>query len=178
MLICRLRPALSVLSLSSGLVPCALVLLMAAACFSCRSDSGSAVQERLQGTWISDREGTVAAMKENERWRENPEVIERVSNIFGKLTVTYKGRSVAAHMDEYGDTGILTVLSEAGAVADVEIRSTGKDRPEYLPEVQRYRISMGEDYYWLEAIDGSGIPERFIRLQGEAPEAGNSKSAP
>lgn len=143
--------------------------------------NGASVLERLQGTWISDREGTVAALRADPQWQDKLEMIDKLEPVFGKLIITYDGDAIATQMDGERSERVMVIWNEKGNRA--RLVSFPKEDPQPLELVvgQSYGIEVHDDHYWLVVPGKRVFRERFVRVK-EAPEmqvngAGNDGAA-
>jgi len=136
------------------LTPFILFLALVAGCS--RDDS------RLQGTWRSNRDATVAAaFQRDPRWTNaTPEKVERFRDMFGHMTITYsKGTMTSDYRGEAGS--FLYRVLERGSNF-VVIRS---DAPLDKDRDIRIRFADG-DSYWIDTGPlGNGLEERFDRVK-------------
>ena len=120
---------------------------------------------RLQGTWRSNREATVAAAFERDpRWTNAaPEKVERFREIFGQMTLTYsKGVVTSSYRGEVGSFGYRVV--ERGTNFVVIRTDGGLDEGRDV----KMRFVDGDKAYWVEAgPPAEGLQERFDRVTTE-----------
>jgi hypothetical protein len=136
--------------------PFILVLLLVAGC--AHDDA------RLQGTWHSNRDATVAAAFErDQRWTNAPpDKVARFKDLFGYMTVTY---SNGVATSEYrGEVGLFRykVIESGTNYVIVDFDTPIKQRETRITFVK------GDASYWLDTGPlGSGLQERFDRVQNK-----------
>jgi hypothetical protein len=137
------------------LTPLIMVLALVAGCS--RDDS------RLQGTWRSNRDATVAAaFQRDPAWTNAaPGRIERFRDMFGHMTVTYsKGTMTSDYRGEVGSFPYRVVERGSNFVV---IRS---DAPLDNDRDIRIRFVGGDTGYWIDTGPlGNGLEERFDRVK-------------
>lgn len=120
-------------------------------------------EARLQGTWRSNRDATVAAaFQRDPRWTNaTPEKIERFRSLFGHMTVTYsKGTMTSDYRGEVGSFSYRVLEHGSNFVV---IRS---DAPLERDRDIRIRFVEGDSAYWIETGPlGNGNEERFDRVR-------------
>jgi len=117
---------------------------------------------RLQGTWRSNREATVAAAFERDpRWTNaTPEKVERFRDMFGQMTLTYaKGVVTSSYRSEVGSFRYRVV--ERGTNFVVIRTDGGLDEGRNI----KMRFVDGDKAYWIDSGPLSeGLQERFDRV--------------
>ena len=129
---------------------------------------------RLNGTWRSNREATVAAAFE--QWpgwtNASPEKLESFRNVFGHMIVTHSNGISRIRWN--GDESTLRYRIRDRGEDYVVIRSKGS----IIDDGRDIRIRFVENNtaYWVDLGPlGHGLQERFDRVdteQGAAPNAG------
>lgn len=132
--------------------------------------SGASVLERLRGTWISDREGTVAALRADEQWQDRLEMIDKLEPIFGKLVIAYDGDTAIVEMDGERTERVMVIWNEKGNRARVTSFPKENPQPLELGVGLSYGIEVHDDHYWLVVSGPPMFRERFVRMK-EAPAA-------
>jgi hypothetical protein len=126
--------------------------------FGCAHDD-----PRLHGTWHSNRDATVAAaFQRDPRWTNAPpEKVERFSDVFGHMTITYSNGVQTA--DYKGDVESFRYRVVKRGPDYVVIRSDATmDKGRDI----RIRFVDGDTGYWIDAGPlGFGMEERFDRVQ-------------
>jgi hypothetical protein len=132
-----------------------LVLLMALAVCSC---SSVPFDPRLNGTWLSNRDETVAAVfASDNRWKTAAvEKVEAFKNSFGKLQVTFDGCRVTTRCGDHTEHFTYKVVSSRDNTLEIETKSNG--------QTQRHRIEFTKDNsgYWVNTP--MGHKEKFDRI--------------
>jgi hypothetical protein len=154
----------------------AMLLLVCGLLSGCRSPD----DPRLQGTWKSNREATVAAaFAKDPRWTNaTPEHIEQFKNLFGGLTLTYSNCSVRMQMPEYTLTysnGLKRINVPAeDSLLRYHVVKLGQDfvviRPDEGLEKShniRMRFVDNGNGYWTETFFRAGPEEKFDRVATE-----------
>jgi len=135
--------------------PFIFVLALVAGC--CRDDA------RLQGTWHSNRDATVAAaFQRDPRWTNAaPEKVERFRDVFGHMTITYsKGTMTSDYRGEVGSFPYRVLESGSNFVVIRSDAPLDKDRD------IRIRFVDGDSAYWIDTGPlGNGNEERFDRVK-------------
>ena len=143
------------LLLARRFTPFILVLALVAGC--ARDDA------RLQGTWRSNRDATAAgAFQRDPGWTNaTPEKLQRFTNMFGHLTVTYsKGTLTSDNLGEVGSFPYRVLESGSNYVVIHSNAPLDHDR-----EV-RIRFVDGDNGYWIDTGPlGNGLEERFDRVK-------------
>lgn len=140
--------------------------------------NGASVLERLQGTWISDREGTVAALRADPQWQDKLEMIDKLEPIFGKLVISYDGDAVFTQMDGERSESVMVIWNEKGNRARLVSFPKENPQPLELGVGQSYGIEVHDDHYWLVVPGPQVFRERFVRMKEDAEtQAGNAGSA-
>ncbi len=109
----------------------------------------------LQGSWRSDREGTIAELKKNALW--TPKRLESISELLKDLIVTYKGTKCITKMDGWERRYTFRVVSEKANTVVLEWKDPDLG-------LQRSTIEVFDDYYWAMLNDNKDFRERFVRL--------------
>jgi hypothetical protein len=120
----------------------------------CESDD-----PRLQGTWHSNREATVAAaFQRDPRWEKaTPERVDHFKDLFGQLTVTYSNRvSTIVFKGETNSCHYRVVERGTNFVV------TRSDSP-LEPGDVRLQFIDGDKAYWVGAP--FGLQERFDKIE-------------
>ena len=118
---------------------------------------------RLQGTWHSNRDATVAAaFKHDPRWTNAaPERVERFRDIFGHLTITYSNGMQTANFRGEVETFPYRVIERGSDYVVIRSDATldkGRDI--------RIRFVDGNTGYWIDTGPlGNGLEERFDRVE-------------
>ena len=118
---------------------------------------------RLQGTWRSNRDATVAAaFQRDPRWTNAPpEKVERFRDMFGHMTITYtKGTMTSDYRGEVSSFPYRVVESGSNFVVIRSDAPLDKDRD------IRIRFVDGDSGYWIDTGPlGFGLEERFDRVK-------------
>ena len=118
---------------------------------------------RLQGTWRSNRDATVAAaFQRDPRWTNAaPEKVERFRDMFGHMTITYsKGTMTSVYRGEAGSFPYRVLESGSNFVVIHSDAPLDKDRD------IRIRFVDGDSGYWIDTGPlGNGLEERFDRVK-------------
>jgi len=118
---------------------------------------------RLQGTWHSNRDATVAAaFQRDPRWTNAPpEKVERFRDMFGHMTITYtKGTMTSDYRGEVSSFPYRVVESGSNFVVIRSDAPLDKDRD------IRIRFVDGDSGYWIDTGPlGFGLEERFDRVK-------------
>jgi hypothetical protein len=118
---------------------------------------------RLQGTWRSNRDVTVAAaFQRDPRWTNAaPEKVERFRDMFGHMTVTYsEGTITTDYRGEVGSFPYRVLESDSNFVV---IHS---DAPLDKGRDIRIRFVDGDNGYWIDSGPlGNGLEERFDKVK-------------
>lgn len=158
----RLRPVFYLLSIA------ALCLFPAAA-------SAAPALERLQGTWISDREGTVAWMRQSGRFESA--YIERLAPLIGNLKVTYKGNTAILDSVSGGAARelLFRIVREDGNTVDIEaVLLPPEGQTVDWSKGYTSRIEIDDGVLWVsQPLDPSGLRERLVKAEPEtsAPQS-------
>ena len=114
---------------------------------------------RLQGTWRSNREATVAAaFQRDPRWTNAPpEKVARFSEMFGQMVVTYSNGMASSTFR--GETGSFRYRVVQGGSDFIVIRS---DAPMDKGRDIRLRFADSGRAYWITSPFGP--EERFDRV--------------
>lgn len=102
-----------------------------------KSTDSFTYDERLIGTWISDKDRTIEWLKENRRYSD--ERLERISKIYEKLKLTISEKKVVSEYDgnvEEQPSEIIAIEGDTIAVRAIDGLSN-------CPEIRIIRI---EDY--------------------------------
>jgi hypothetical protein len=146
------------------------VLVAAAGCSTTPSTKPG--DERLIGTWKSNREETVAKILERDpKWKSaQPERIEKLRQLFGHLTIRYGEKSVETHY--LGETEKLgyKVLERGPDFVVIQIIGGDEDGKE-----ERLRFVEDDHSYWVHSSMMPTIEERFDKIPGEASGVGKGK---
>jgi hypothetical protein len=139
------------------------VTALLAGCTTHRDDA------RLQGTWHSNRNATVAAAFERDpRWTNAPpEKVQRFRDIFGYMTLTYSNGIATSNFR--GETNSFRYRVIKRRADYVVIRD---DAPAEAGQSIRIRFENGNTAYWIASPFGFGIEERFDKViapPGSAP---------
>jgi hypothetical protein len=123
---------------------------------------------RLQGTWHSNRDATVAAFQRDPRWTNAPpEKVQRFEDMFGQLTITYSnGVATSDYHDE--DASFHYKVVKRGSDYDI-IRY---DASVYQGRDIKIRFVDEDNGYWIDTLL-FGIEERFDKVatqNNKAPE--------
>ncbi len=120
---------------------------------------------RLLGTWISDRDRTLKALRPS----ASDEGRAKLENLFGKLKVTYTDTTITTELDGFVETIPYTVLGFDDH--SVVVRNDSPPDPNMaIFEMSSFsKINFdGEDSYRVTTEIG-GITECFIRVSQETP---------
>jgi hypothetical protein len=118
---------------------------------------------RLQGTWHSNRNATVAAIfQRDSRWTNaSPAAIRGFRDMFGFTTITYAKGTMTMNARWQVHTHHYRVVDSGHDF--VVIRS---DAATYKDHDLRLRFVDGDSAYWIETGGlGSGLEERFDRVE-------------
>ena len=119
--------------------------------------------QRLHGTWHSNRDATVAAaFQRDPRWTNAPpERVDRFRDIFGHMNITYSNGVQTA--DYKGEVESFRYRVVDRGTDYVVIRSdTTMDKGRDI----RIRFVDGNKGYWIDTGPlGGGMEERFDRVQ-------------
>jgi hypothetical protein len=116
--------------------------------------------ERLSGTWQSDADRTLAALREGRPVEEKQEAALR--KLFGKLRVTYTGRTCTTELDGVTESSRYEVLGRdklSVVIREIETKLSPLEVTEFA--VIHFD---GPDSYWLYTKIGS-IREYFKRVR-------------
>jgi hypothetical protein len=131
------------------------VAILLAGCATHRDDA------RLQGTWHSNRDATVAAaFQRDPRWTNaTPQKVERFKDMFGHMTVSYTNGMVTT--DYRGEIGSFAYrVLETGSNYVVVHFDTPIDQGRV-----KIRFVDGDNSYWIDSGPfGFGLQERFDRV--------------
>lgn len=126
--------------------------------------NGDKFDPRLNGTWKSNREESVAdAFRRDPRWTNaNPEKVERFQDMFGHMTLTYSEDVVTTQYQ--GEEATLRYTVEDRGDDFVVIRLHGGFRD---GENMRIRFVEGENGYWIttKTIMGTELHEKFDKVR-------------
>jgi hypothetical protein len=136
-----------------------IIVFVLLACFGC-----SRYDARLNGTWRSNREESVAAaFKRDPRWTNaTPEKVERFRDIFGHMTVTYSKNLVTSNYK--GEESILKYRLIEKGKDYVVIQTTGTGFGDGLTRIRFVDQGRG---IWVESgkVLGMETPEeKFDRI--------------
>jgi len=118
---------------------------------------------RLQGTWRSNREATVAAAFEHDpRWTNaTPEKVERFRELFGHMIITYSEGTMLANYRGEISSFSYRVLERGSNYVVIHSDALGDAERDI-----RIRFVDGDTGYWIDASPlGNGIRERFDRVK-------------
>jgi hypothetical protein len=134
--------------------PLIVVLALVAGCS--RDDA------RLQGTWHSNRDATVAAaFRRDSAWTNAaPEKVERFKDMFGHMTIIYSKGTVTS--DFRGETGSFRYRVLESGSNYVVIRG---DAPLVKGRDVRIRFVEDDTGYWVDTGLLNGLEERFDRVK-------------
>jgi len=141
-------------------------LVMLVGCSSGMKDA------RLHGTWRSNRDATVAAAFERDpRWTNaSPEKVERFSDMFGHMTVTYSNGTLTTLYK--GEESTLRYRVVASGDDYLVIRTEGSIMED--DRDIRIRFFDQDTAYWIDTGPlGFGLEERFDRVITEPDGAAN-----
>lgn len=147
------------------------LLLIAAIATGCTSTYDA----RLNGTWKSNREATIAEVfRRDPRWQEtSPEKAEAYKDIYGHMVLTYTDNVVS--MQNQWDSGTFEYRVVDRGEDYVIIRTKGG-----FADDLDCRIDFDDDLsgYWIDS--GWPTPEKFdkIHTEQEAEGDGERRSAP
>lgn len=129
-----------------------LACLIAVMFLSCESSPG---EPRLQGTWKSNKPETVAEWKRNGVIPSN--IIDQFEKgVLGKMTVTFKGRTVSSAMDEWNEISKCRVVESGTNYLVYESFSKVHDRN------LKWKVRFVKDGYWISNDDIlKGYTEKF-----------------
>ena len=118
---------------------------------------------RLQGTWRSNRDATVAvAFQRDPAWSNAaPEKVERFRDMFGHMTITYsKGTMTSDYRGEVRSFPYRILENGSNFVVIHSDAPLDKDRD------IRIRFVDGDSGYWIDTGPlGNGLEERFDRVK-------------
>jgi hypothetical protein len=118
---------------------------------------------RLQGTWHSNRDATVAAaFQRDPHWTNAPpEKVERFRDVFGHMTITYsKGTMTSDYRGEVASFPYRVLESGSDYVVIRSDAPLDKDRD------IRIRFVDSNSAYWIDAGPlGNGLEERFDKVK-------------
>ena len=121
-------------------------------------------EPRLQGTWRSNREETVATKFQREpRWTNAPpDRIERFKKMFGRMTITYTNGIIKTRLGE--EQGLLRydVVDRGSDFVVVRIHGGLEDGQKI-----RIRFVDGGNGYWVKSYLDDGLDEKFDRVVAE-----------
>jgi hypothetical protein len=115
---------------------------------------------RLQGTWRSNRDASVAAaFKQDPHWvSATPAEIERFTNLFGHMIVTYSNNIGTSVSDGKVTTIHYSVVRRGSDYVVI--------RPDNWPYDTRISFVDGDTGYWVHSSpDGTGSQERYDKFQ-------------
>jgi hypothetical protein len=118
---------------------------------------------RLQGTWRSNRDATVAAaFQRDSRWTNaTTEKVERFRDMFGHMTITYSKGTITS--DYRGDVSSFPYRILGSGSNFVVIRS---DAPLDKDRDIRIRFVDSDSAYWIDTGPlGNGLEERFDNVK-------------
>ena len=120
---------------------------------------------RLNGTWHSNREATVAeAVRRDPRWLQAPpEKFERFSDIFGHMTVTYSNDVITSNFKDQLDIGHYRVVECGEDFVVIRIRE-GIRRDENI----RIDFTDNRESYWID-VGLLPMREKFDKINAEPP---------
>ena len=134
--------------------------------------SGDKFDARLNGTWKSNREESVAdAFRRDPRWTNAaPEKVERFRDMFGHMTLTYSNGVVTTRFKGEAGTLRYTVLDRGEDYVVIRVHGGIQDGKEI-----RIRFVDNDKAYWIttQAIMGDGLRERFDKVITEQDGAAN-----
>jgi hypothetical protein len=116
--------------------------------------------ERLLGSWKSDREGTVAEFDRRfpGRFKGKPEKKERFSKIFGDLTHTFTPHEMTVEYDDCVSTARYKILKIEGDSVLIKIYGDFKDK-------LKIRFSDNHNSYWVN--EETDFSEKFTKIGTE-----------
>ncbi len=118
---------------------------------------------RLNGTWRSNRDETVATeFKRDPRWTNAPpEKIERFRDMFGRMTITYSNEVITTDFKGGPTTFRYKVVNRGDQF--VVIRTRGG-----ILDDRNWRIDFTKDRggYWID-FGAFGIREKFDRISAQ-----------
>jgi len=115
---------------------------------------------RLIGTWISDRERTLENLRT--QWQPSEERHSDLSDLLGRLKVTYTDATVTTELDDFVQTGPYTVVGVDNY--SVVIRDDSPPDPAMeMAELSTFSCINfdGDDTYW---VTSGGFTEYFTRV--------------
>jgi hypothetical protein len=121
----------------------------------CASDDS-----RLQGTWHSNREATVAAaFQRDPRWQKaTPDRVQRFKDLFGHMTVAYSNRVFTIVFRGETNSCHYRVIERGTNFVVMRI-----DSPLELERDVRLQFVDGDTAYWVHSP--FGLDERFDKVE-------------
>jgi len=114
---------------------------------------------RIIGTFVSDKESTVAYLIDSGKFTEHQ--IKVFSGLLGKLHVTCDGVNVTWTMDDFTHSEPLKVVNQTDDSIEIEYDTLG--------ETIHQKILFTPDGYWvIGGVAGPNYREKFIRV-GQQP---------
>jgi len=113
------------------------------------------LEPRLEGTWQSDAEATIA------EWRKIRPLSEKqthlLRNTFGKMRITFEGNSFRRDLDEVLESGTFRVVRKRMEVVVIKARSSGF-------RSQTFKVRFTDDNTYWTFLDQTGTWECFRRV--------------
>jgi hypothetical protein len=127
--------------------------------------AGCTREIRLEGTWHSNRDATVAAaFQRDPRWTNAPtEKVERFKDLFGHMTITYsKGTATTDCLGVVGSFSYRVLESGSNFVVIHSDAPLDKDRDVHI------RFVDGDRGFWIDTGPlGEGLEERFDKVKSD-----------
>ncbi|MBX3734215.1 MAG: hypothetical protein KF791_16690 [Verrucomicrobiae bacterium] len=127
---------------------------------------------RLNGTWKSNREDSVAdAFRRDPRWTNAPsEKVARFRDIFGHMTLSYSNGVVTTRFKGEEGTLRFTVIERGEDYVVIRVHGGNQDRKE-----SRIQFVDDDRGYWIttETIMGDELREKFDKVISEPDGAAN-----
>ncbi len=121
----------------------------------------SEYDERLEGTWKSNKEATVSRFK-----KESPiaktaskEKLDKFYDLFGKMVITCKRNSIVSVFDGKKDYGEYRIIEKGSNY--VIISSYVKT----LKKEYKYKITFVEDGFWIQSKIFFKVSEKFDKVK-------------
>lgn len=120
------------------------------------SSSVHATGERLIGTWKSDKEKSLAYLRQNTKFTADQ--IAKLAPILGKMTITYDGKRASWKMDKDGDERPYRIVADSPQMIIIE----SVDSKTQKKEEEKLRFSSTNEY-WISDPRVPGFAECFVR---------------
>jgi len=149
----------------------ATILLLATA-VGC--STGGFRDDRLTGTWRSNREQTIDKMFQRDpRWANaSPERVQKLRAMFGQMTITYGHKAIVTHFNGENERLGYKVVERGSDYVVILIKGGMEDG-------QKRRLHFVDDAqaYWIQSFMVPSIEERFDKVNSE-PGVAASGSQP